>query len=61
MGFRVREPSQTRNFTKALKKQNHIANKTVFFQSVVDALIRASNSDEMVEWPIELVAKPKKR
>ena len=60
IGFRVREEEAKKNFQDALEKQRHIANATIFFQSVMDALITASSRDEVVEWPLEFVTKKKK-
>lgn len=60
IGFRVREEDDKKDFKEALEKQRHIANATVFFQSVMDALIAASNRDELIEWPVEFVTKKKK-
>ncbi len=61
IGFRVREEADKTDFIDALKKQRHITNVTVFFQSVIQALKDVSDRDELVEWPIELVTKHKKR
>lgn len=59
VGFRAREVDQKSDFTAALKKQTHIANATLFFQSVMDAVIKASSKKEVLEWPIKFVTKPK--
>lgn len=61
IGFRVREKSQKEEFEDSLKdKQKHIASTTAFFQSVMDAVIEVSKKNQTLEWPIELVTKPKK-
>lgn len=60
IGFRVREEAQRDDLKDALKKQTHIANATLFFQSVIDALKKASDAGELIEWPVEFVTRKKK-
>lgn len=59
IGFRVREETQRDDLKDALKKQVHVANATLFFQSVIDALKKASDKGELIEWPVKFVTRPK--
>ena len=61
MSFRIREEAERKDFSAALKKQHHIPNQTTFFSSVMKALKAASDAGQLIEWPVELVTKPKKK
>lgn len=60
VNFRVKEESDKAEFEKALSAQDHISSAAAFFQSCMKALRAASEKDELVEWPIEIVTKRKK-
>lgn len=61
MSFRIREEAERTNFADALKKQHHVPSQTQFFSSVMRALKAASDKNKLIEWPVELVTKPKKK
>ena len=61
INFRLREDMDKEAFTRTLEtKQKHIPNQTALFQGVMDAVQKASKAGRLIEWPIELVLKPKK-
>jgi hypothetical protein len=61
INFRVNEEADKTDFEKALAKQDHISSATAFFQSCLKALVIASHDGDLVEWPIELVRKPRRK
>ena len=60
VSFRVREKAQKEEFVTALARQKHIPSAAALFLSVMDAVKAASDDDRLIEWPVELVLKPKK-
>lgn len=61
ISFRVKEEKQKTDFAKAMAKQDHVPSQAAFFSSVMKALKAASDAGKLIEWPVELVTKPKKR
>lgn len=60
LSFRVKERAQKEEFTAALDKQKHIPSAAALFISVMEAVKAASDEGRLIEWPVELVLKPKK-
>lgn len=61
ISFRLREEAQKTDFASAIKKQSHVPSQAAFFMSVMKALKAASDKGKLIEWPVELVTKTKKK
>lgn len=61
ISFRLREEVQKTDFTSAIKKQPHVPSQAAFFMSAMQALKAASDEGRLIEWPVELVTKAKKK